>query len=259
MDIHLINLDRSVERLERFKRSNARLAARFIRWSAVDGRAVDPAPLIEQGRIDRAVLATFSPGAVGCALSHLALWERAIQTAAALTLCEDDAIFNPGFPEAAEAALAGLPPDWDFVMWGWNFDSYLTFQMLPGVSPCVASFDQRAMSAGIRNFQQQTIAFQLYRLLRGFGTICYSISPKGAAALYRHCLPLRPMPVYFPGLNRTMANTGIDVMMNATYPAINAFVSFPPLVLAENEASGSTVQQAPAAELQPAIAPEGDA
>jgi hypothetical protein len=79
-------------------------------------------------------------------------------------------------------------------------------------------------------------------LQRSLGTVCQSISPTGAAKLLKHCLPIRPMEVFYPILNRSLQNTGIDNMMNDLYPQINAFVSLPPLVVTKNEHGSSTVQ-----------------
>ncbi len=254
MDIQVINLDRSVDRFTQFQKLNFEVPANFLRWPAVDGRMLDPTQLVREQRLEPEALSTYGAGGLGCALSHLALWEQAIGEVRPLTICEDDAIFNLGFPEAAERTLPALRADWDLVLWGWNFNSYLSFQILPDVSPCHARFDERTMRAGIEVFRQQAVDFRLYPLFRAFGIPCYSISPKGAALLSRHCVPLRPMRVYFPGLNRMALNCGIDIMMNAAYPEINAFVSFPPLVITPNDHASSTIQNDPPLAPKPAKA-----
>ncbi len=62
------------------------------------------------------------------------------------------------------------------------------------------------------------------------------------------------MDVFCPGLNRCVTNFGIDVMMNALYPSINAYVAFPPLAVSRNEKSASTVNpgvQCPAVDDKP--------
>jgi hypothetical protein len=79
-------------------------------------------------------------------------------------------------------------------------------------------------------------------LQRSLGTVCQSVSPAGAAKLLRHCLPIRPMEAFYPILNRSLPNTGIDNMMNDLYPQMNAYVSLPPLVITKNESASSTVQ-----------------
>ena len=127
-------------------------------------------------------------------------------------------------------------------MWGWNFDFPATFDLLPGVSFCRSMCDQQTARAGLARFVEQDIDPRLYRLRRAIGTPCYSVSPAGAERLRRHCLPLRPMPIHFPVIRHTMANVGIDIMMTHLYPAIEAYLSFPPLVVTPNDARVSTIQ-----------------
>lgn len=243
MFIALINLDRTPERLAVFAQNNAHVDS-VTRYAAVDGYALDTDALVARGLIDPAALSSYSKGALGNACSHLSLWEMAIREERTITICEDDAILASNFESSADGLMALLPADWDCILWGWNFDTWLYFDMLPGVSPCVAAFDQAAMRQGIAQFQTRAAAPRLFRLLRAFGCLCYSISPRGAARLRRHCLPIRPMEVHFPGLNRTLPNTGIDIMMNAAYPQLNAFVSFPPLAITENRHDLSTTLNA---------------
>jgi hypothetical protein len=50
------------------------------------------------------------------------------------------------------------------------------------------------------------------------------------------------METFYPLLNRTLPNRGIDNMMNELYPKINAYVCFPPLVITKNDHALSTVQ-----------------
>src|SRR5271154_6628293 len=240
MRIHLINLDRSTDRLQQFQAGNGHLGD-VQRFVAADGNQVSRARLVEEGMAD-SELPDYTAGAIGAALSHLWLWAEADKEDVALTIAEDDAVFNVGFEEEAGRVIASLGADWDFVMWGWNFDSYLLFEFLPGVTPCLAQFAQPLLRAGLTTFQQLRIAAVPYRLSRAFGTVCYSISPQGARKLLEYCVPLRYMHVWFWGLNKWKVNNGIDIVMNACYPQINAYVSFPPLVVTRNDTGASTVQ-----------------
>ena len=242
MQISLINLDRTPDRLAEFHRRNGHLEE-VSRFRAVDGRTVDIGALTRIHLLHPSVVSTYTKGALGCALSHLALWDRAVTRDEDITICEDDAIFNRGFVEVAERLIGTLAADWDVILWGWNFDSVVCFEMLPGVSPCCLSFDQDALRAGVQSFQDQRVAPQLFKLHRALGLVCYTISPKGARVLRDRCLPLRQMDVHFPGLNRALYNTGIDIPMNDAYPEIEAYVGFPPLVVTKNEHETTTVQR----------------
>jgi tetratricopeptide (TPR) repeat protein len=239
MDIHVINLDRNEDRLATFMAANRHLK-NIARFSAVDGGAMSRAQLCADG-VFSTEMPTYSNGGVGCALSHLTLWQRAAAQSEAVTIAEDDTIFNLHFEAEATALVRSLPPDWDILLWGWNFDSVLLFDFLPGIAPCLATFAEAEMRKQAAVFRELHVKPQAYRLQKAFGCLAYTASPQGARKLLKHCLPIRAMEVDCPGLDRPVTNFGIDVMMNALYPEINAFVSFPPLAISKNEKTISTV------------------
>ena len=128
-------------------------------------------------------------------------------------------------------------------MWGWNFDSVLMFDLMPSVSSCLAAFDQDQLRSAVRTYQTQPLFPQLFRLIRSFGVICYTVSPAGAKKLLERCLPVRAMTISVPGVNARLPNYGIDIMMSSVYPDLNAYVGFPPLAVTRNEHASSTVQR----------------
>ena len=105
MQVHLINLDRSPERLAEFTTLNRHLAD-VVRFPAVDGRLVDRAPLVQRGIIETGL--AYTDGALGNSLSHFALWDRAIEGGEPLTVIEDDGITNRRFENDAEELLAEI-------------------------------------------------------------------------------------------------------------------------------------------------------
>jgi len=237
--IRVISLERSAARREKFARMNAHLDFRF--FDAVDGAALaadDPrrAALFRPGL-------PYSPGAYGCALSHLALWEEAIAGGSPVTVAEDDAIFRLDFVARRDAALAALPPDWDIVIWGWNLDYVLSLDFMPGVSPAVVRFDQDQMRNGIDVFRAMTRAPQLLPLDMVWGIPAYTISPAGARRFRKRCFPLECFSHAVPVTGAVLTNTGIDSAMNRIYATTHSYVSFPPLAITENDHSISTIQQ----------------
>ncbi|WP_241666934.1 hypothetical protein [Muricoccus nepalensis] len=103
------------------------------------------------------------------------------------------------------------------------------------------------------------VTTRLFKLLRGFGTVCYSVSPRGAMRLIEFCLPLRPMETRHPALPHPIPNTGIDNMLAHLWPSMPAYVAVPPLVVNENDWAVSTIRgssaaKAPAADTFPADA-----
>jgi GR25 family glycosyltransferase involved in LPS biosynthesis len=238
--LYCINLDRSPHRLAAFHDANRHLRD-VTRFSAVDGRTLDLPALAQRGLAAPDILETQTPGGVGCSLSHAALWDEAIRHGEAITVCEDDAIFNAQFDRVAAEVIATLPPDWDIIAWGWNFDLFMSFEMLPGVSSSLCQFEQQRMREGAATFQAQAVSPKGYRLLWAFGTPCYSVSPKGAAVLKERLLPFRPMTITCPEGVRAPPQSlhyrvlSIDGALNSIYRHIDAFVSFPPLVITKNE------------------------
>ncbi len=236
MEIVVINLDRSPRKLEEFDRANRGVIA-YERFPAVDGLSPATRALATDSTFHPDL--NYTPGAIGCALSHIALWRRTVAANKPATICEDDANFNKDFMRFAGEAVTKLAGKFDLILWGWNFDSVLTFDLW-GISSCTAMFDANQMLSGIERFKTINFTPTLYGLQRAYGCVCYTISPKGASTLLSRGLPLRPMEVFFPGLNKMMPNTGIDVVMSSLYPQMIALVSFPPLVLTKHERARST-------------------
>lgn len=162
----------------------------------------------------------------------------------ALTICEDDAVLHRDFDAKAAELIERLPPDWDAILWTWNFDSSLAFELLPDVSRGLATFHPRVFSEGqIERFQSADVDARAYRLLRSFGTACYTVSPKGARTLDAACFPLRPFLLPL-SKQLILQNVGIDVAMARSYPQASVWVSIPPLALPRHRKEASTISAA---------------
>jgi GR25 family glycosyltransferase involved in LPS biosynthesis len=239
--VQVISLVRSADRRAEFKRRNFNLAYEF--FNAVDGSALSPRDLEATGLFQPGL--EYTKGAYGVALSHHALWEEAISGGEPLTIAEDDAVFREDFAETRDAFLARLPPGWDFVLWGWNFDSVLALKILPGV-PAMMGFDQNAMRAAINGFPFTTGMPLAFRLDCSFGLPAYTVSPAGAKKFKSRCFPLADFHRPLPAMPNPVRNLGIDVAMANIYPTCDAYVSFPPLVVTRNDhVTSATVQTGP--------------
>jgi len=239
MDKWLITLKRTPERLEAFRRDNPLFAGIRI-FEAIDGQTVDRAALQARNILDPDL--DYTDGAIGCALSHLAIWTTSLQAGQGCTIFEDDAIINESFDDQAAALIEALPKDWDIVLWGYNTDAYLTFRSAEIGFFCTSRFDHANLLKNKEAFRENSAKTMLFSLLRAHGLIGYSISPAGISKMLSHVLPLRPMTTFYPGLERNKDNSGIDDMMAARYDKANAWVALPPLVLAKNDLAASTVQ-----------------
>ena len=243
MLVHVINLDRTPERLAMFMTANADIAD-FRCVAAIDGNEIDLGALVSGGIAEQDVEEHYTRGAIGCALSHFALWDQAIATNQITTVCEDDVIFNRHFVEYATAVMKDAQPGWHIILWGWNFGAILQFELLDGVSGCATFFDDARMRANIAAFQDHSVTPRTFRLILAMGTLCYSISPAGALAAGSFCKPIRAMRLHSPPFVVDLPATGVDDMLSMAYPKqLNALVSFPPLVVTATEASASTIQR----------------
>jgi glycosyl transferase family 25 len=240
MKIFVINLKRASDRLIQFEKNNPGL--RYTVAQALDGESLDEKVI---RKIMPIKVPTYTRGAIGCYYSHILLWERVVQENVSVTICEDDAVLAPDFESLSEELLNQLGNDWDIVLWGWNMNSVLHCDLLPGLTSVAMQFDNAKFQKNLFSYLHQPVKREFYRLFRAFGTPCYSISPRGAKAFLEKIRPPRPMQVYFPILKRKIVNTGIDIMMNAHYPNSASFVCFQPLALTPNDVQFSTVQTRP--------------
>jgi GR25 family glycosyltransferase involved in LPS biosynthesis len=237
LNIHVISLDSSIERRNRFATNNSHLDYEF--FSAIDGDMMSSDVIKDPSRFVQPLY--YSSGAYGCALSHLALWEKAIAREEWLTIIEDDAILRYDFSSAVKCILGSIPPDTDIVLWGWNFDAVLSIKVMESISPVLILLDQDAMRNGIDRFQSSRDEVRPFRLDQCFGTPAYSISPAGAQRLKSICFPIRDFVLESPLSSSGIRNNGIDIVMNQIYALIQAYVCFPPLALTPNISEESTI------------------
>src|SRR5260370_1140955 len=106
--VHLINLDRSAARLVKFRRRNPHLD-NVLRIRAVDGASVDKNLLIQEGTITEDL--PYLPGSLGCSLSHVNLWKKAVSENRIVTIFDDDVICADRFQEESTELLSRLPDE----------------------------------------------------------------------------------------------------------------------------------------------------
>jgi GR25 family glycosyltransferase involved in LPS biosynthesis len=234
-DRYVINLDRSKERLRLFQSRNAHLN-NVQRFPAVDGVTIDREELIRSGYLTPDL--AYPPGTLGCAMSHLKLWELAAREECVITVFEDDALVAHRFDELTARAISLLPPDWAFIKWGWRANPYFAWLdvghsrvRLHGYGPLVYRGD-----AGADAFQKDTAMGVPVRMLHSYGLEAYSVSPEGARAALKFCLPLCPRLLTYPDANVRVNNTGIDVLISAFFSSVRAFVCVPSIVIEWDDA-----------------------
>ncbi|HEY1383746.1 MAG TPA: FkbM family methyltransferase [Dongiaceae bacterium] len=238
-DIHLINLDRSTDRLERFSRHNPHLRS-VVRVSAVDGSSVNRLALVEEGIISDDL--PYGPGSLGTALSHIALWRKAVSESRPVTVFEDDVVCSFDFHAEAGRIQEELPSDWDIVQWGFTFSPLFAWLDLGVAHAKLEFYNRRFEGNNVLGFQSHRFARSPHRLAHMFGAFAYSISAKGAALLLRHCLPLKKRLIEFPGAGVVIDDVGIDCTMCSVYGSTQAFVCIPPLVIHDHTQSSNRIE-----------------
>jgi GR25 family glycosyltransferase involved in LPS biosynthesis len=61
---------------------------------------------------------SYGDGTLGCAMSHIYLWEKIAAGNIPMTIFEDDAILSYRFEQVSCNILNRLPMDWDIIHWG---------------------------------------------------------------------------------------------------------------------------------------------
>ncbi|KAA3441965.1 hypothetical protein C7I87_32755 [Mesorhizobium sp. SARCC-RB16n] len=230
--IHLINLDRSVERWSSYQSNNWHLMHNTVRVSAVDGTSLDRGALIKEGLITSDC--PYPPGTLGCALSHINLWKLSASENKAITIFEDDVRSSFRFMEESADILSQAPADWDLIQWGYIFDPLFLWLDF-GFSKAKLEFYDCRHKNKPALFQAERFSRSLVRVEHSFGIQAYTVTPRGARILLEKCLPLRSRQVPFPGTAVILDDTGIDCAMCAAYGSMQAFLCMPPLVIHDNE------------------------
>ena len=117
MEVYVINLDRSPERLERMKRRLGKLGIPFVRIAGADGKS---RPFVagkdySPKKYSLAAGKQTTPTEIGCYISHYTVMEKFLRSSAKpfALIIEDDMAFSDDLPDIL-AALAARP-GWDMV------------------------------------------------------------------------------------------------------------------------------------------------
>lgn len=238
-DSVVISLRRTPERLRQFRENNPHLKTSVDTIEAVDGLELDQEELVRQGLLASDV--TWVPGSLGAALSHRLCWLRAADTDRPLVIFEDDVLLRVDFSDALPRVLQALPADWDIVMLGYNTDSTLEMEIAPG---CAAYGDFRGWyptPPEARRFVNSPGSVSVVPLITAFGTCAYAVSPQGARKLLDKCFPLNWTFHYLKAFKFVLQGVTSDAVMCKYYAEMGAFVCIPPIALAPNDKTTSTV------------------
>jgi len=229
MDVFVISLERSQDRKTTFDKFNSKFINNYTFHKAVDGNTIRILDLDHS--IIKKGSKNYSNGAVGCALSHLQLWEKCIELNKPIVIMEDDVIVSRDYNKHMNNLMNNLAPkNWDIIQLNYNFDSVLTYNNTV-YETCSSIFSKHKITQDdISNFVNSKINTTIARLHFCFGTSAYVLSPSGAVKLKKLCFPLDNRILNIPFLNN-ITSFSIDCMMNSVYRDILAFVCIIPFVI----------------------------
>jgi glycosyl transferase, family 25 len=233
-DCFVVSLNRTPERLKTFLEQNAKCDINFQHFEAVDGTLMDDA-----------TIARFSaPGAVykrsqfGCAMSHLALWQKCAEQTKNFVLFEDDAVVRHDIKTRLPSLLAKAE-DWHIILMGGNTDVPLELKITPSVIYGGGFSARHPTPEQLAEFATSNYPVSLHHLNFGMGSCGYVVSPAGAKVLMQKCFPLDNRIVYYASLNYKFRAYSIDAMMTTIYSQISAYACLAPLVMTANDQATS--------------------
>lgn len=238
MQLHVISLRRSVKRREKFIERNKGLKLGYQFVDGIDGVEQWPA-LLSSKKVRRARSDGWSKGAIGAALSHQFLWRKCINDDQAMCVIEDDTILASKFLGDFLSIWSQNLEEIDFLLLGWNLDSVLKAEFLPGIS-FVSLFEPPFPSIKqIKEIVNSVSTRSLIPLEKALGLPGYIVTPSGARKLLDGISEFIAEPLIVGrGIPQVLSMT-LDAQMNRIYSSMNSLVVIPPLLLAENDISTS--------------------
>ena len=228
-DSFVINLKRQPERLQAFRYRNTPSEIHFHHFEAIDGAQCPP-------------VANYTPGAVGNAMSHLALWRRCAEQGKSFVVLEDDVVIRHDI-KARLPSLVAQVAGWDIILLGYNFDASLELNIAPGINFSGDFSARYPTEQHLARFSRSTVQIGSQRLVSAFGICGYVISPKGAKNLIDRCFPLDSRTVILRRAGRSISAYTLDCMMTTIYRHMLAYACLPPLVMTPNNPKTSTTRR----------------
>jgi GR25 family glycosyltransferase involved in LPS biosynthesis len=120
VSVHVINMDKSVDRWAKFQAAAARAGIKVTRWRGVNGAELGPGDLLKYN-ISREIYDKHAAqkrlGVLGCYLSHMTLLRALAEIPCGdndyHVIFEDDAVLEPNFRSALDGYIRRLPSNWD--------------------------------------------------------------------------------------------------------------------------------------------------
>ena len=221
----MISLKESIKRRTEFDKLNKKYI-KYKYFDAINGNTLP-------NNIDNILnknASGYKKGAVGCAMSHLNLWNKCIENNKPMIIMEDDVFVSKDFNKHLQSIMDMLPEKWHILQLCYNCDSILGFSNTNFEDAYTFFTKKKFDDNDIEVFQNSEIHPTIARLKMSFGMSCYIITPLGANILKQKCFPMDNRIINIPLAGQVKSYT-LDIIMNDIYKNIDAYVCPIPFVM----------------------------
>jgi len=235
----VITLERQIERNQEFALNNPDLTNLQF-FQSYDGSKADF--LDDWARPKVAENLNWTPGATGCGLAHMKLWEMCIELDTPILILENDAKLVTNFDTHLEEVATKLPQDWDIIYFGSNWDAFTFVDLFKEEFGTVKlEFNQTLLSVFFEgtnfNFADPTF----FKVRVTYGTHCYLLSPKGARELASRVSILENRFFEVPRTDLYLTPDTLDGLLNEHYKDLNCYMTLPQMSFVKNDKNVSSI------------------
>ena len=237
-----ITLDPEGKRYKTFLENNSHL--QIDTFQGVKGADLSIEEIISQGLATKelALSSLLTNGAIGCAASHKAIWDKASTGEKGYFVLEDDCYTHPRTTDFINYNLEPLM-NIDICFFGINTDSILQSVAPTGLASLSLFNPKHPSEEWIRNALSKTSVKEvaMHRLIKALGACAYFISPRGAKKLSAEIFPLSLATTNIPLITDKMPAISIDRAGCGAYLQLEAYICQPFLAYTPN--TDSTTKQ----------------
>ena len=230
-----ITLEPEGKRYQTFLENNNHLQVET--FQGIKGADLSKEEIISLGLAtkDLALSPLLTNGAIGCAASHKAIWEKVAIEGEGYFVVEDDCHTHPEISKFINSNLDRLA-NFDICFFGINTDSILKSVAPTGLISLSLFSPKHPSEEWISNALSKTSTQEvaMHRLINGFGLCAYFISPSGAKKLCAKIFPLSLATTNIPLISNKMPASSIDRAANSVYSRLQAFICQPFLAYTPN-------------------------
>lgn len=178
----VVNLDSRPDRWDAFvENANRAKLKNYVRFSATDGRTSDGDPF-RALVMDESPPQMRCPGVIGCAGSHIRIWNECASVNKPYLVLEDDITFEPHFMDTLSTMYSEatrMDGGWDVVFIGYHIDE----KNVPECTPKRLQLEGKWPMEMLSSFQSMCMEWKKFEPPFGpfhGGTFAYLLSPRGA-------------------------------------------------------------------------------